>query len=454
MIAKERIRKLNDKQRRTGDYVLYWMQASQRVEYNHALDYATSQANSLSVPLVVFFGLTEDFPEANLRHYRFMLEGLQETKSKLENRGIKTVIRFDHPPTGVAQLSSDAALVVVDRGYLRVERNWREEAAETVKSPLLEVETDAIVPVEEASQKEEYAAYTLRKKLEDRLDKYLSEMEPPNPKADSLGLKLPLEEADISCLKSTLDRMDLDTTVAPVSNFRGGPGPAKELLSRFIQDKLDDYGELSNDPVRDNQSGLSPYLHFGQISPLKVALEVIASESPGVDDYLEQLIVRRELSLNFIRYNDHYDQLPQILPDWAESTLAAHEDDQREYEYSRKQFESASTHDPYWNAAQKEMVLRGKMHGYMRMYWGKKILEWSESPRQAFNTALYLNNKYELDGRDPNGYAGVAWCFGKHDRAWKERAVLGKVRYMSASGLERKFDIDRYVEQVENLKDR
>jgi deoxyribodipyrimidine photo-lyase len=196
---------------------------------------------------------------------------------------------------------------------------------------------------------------------------------------------------------------------------------------------------------------MSPYLHFGQISPLFIALEVLRHSDSAKNAYLEELIVRRELSYNFIFYNRDYDKFA-ALPPWTERTLNYHARDKREYVYSLEQFEKAQTHDPYWNAAQKEMVLTGKMHGYMRMYWGKKILEWTQNPRTGFRIALYLNNKHELDGRDPNGFAGVAWCFGKHDRAWAERPVFGKIRYMNAAGLKRKFDADAYVKRVEALE--
>jgi deoxyribodipyrimidine photo-lyase len=196
---------------------------------------------------------------------------------------------------------------------------------------------------------------------------------------------------------------------------------------------------------------MSPYLHFGQISPLYIALKVIKTSSISKEAYLEELIVRRELSHNFVFYNKNYDNF-NCLPPWAVRTLNFHRRDKRQYLYSLEQFEKAKTHDSYWNAAQKEMVITGKMHGYMRMYWGKKILEWSKNPRNGFKIALHLNNKYELDGRDPNAFAGVAWCFGKHDRAWSEREVFGKIRYMNAAGLKRKFDIEAYVNKIQSLE--
>ena len=236
-----------------------------------------------------------------------------------------------------------------------------------------------------------------------------------------------------------------------VSRFRGGASEAKRRLRNFVRTKLGHFAERRNDPCADCVSDMSPYLHFGQISPLYIALEVMKKGGEGVDAYLEELIVQRELSPNFVFYNAQYDKYSCLHP-WSRCTLAFHRRDKREYGYSTAEFEEAKTHDPYWNAAQRQMMLTGKMHGYMRMYWGKKILEWSKRPETAYNTAIYLNNKYELDGRDANAYAGVAWCFGKHDRAWGKRAVFGKVRYMNAAGLRRKFDADEFVRRVEYIK--
>ncbi len=441
-IQKERISRLNSEEKGGGDFVVYWMQRAQRVEYNHALEYAVERANELDKPLLVFLGITDEFKDANLRHYRFMLEGLKETKDQLEERGIKLVIKHEHPRDGVVKLEEKTSLVVVDKAYLDFLREWRDEVADELNIPLIEVETDLIVPVEEASSKEEYAARTIRPKIEDVLDKYMKEVEErelANP-----SLELDFDSFEIDDLSTALSKLDIDESVEAVESYKGGTSEAKKHLEEFLEHKLGGYGEYSNDPAKDYLSNMSPYLHFGQVSPLYVALKVEEKGGPGVDDYLEQLIVRRELAYNFVYYSDDYRSLA-CLPDWAQETLKEHGDDEREYVYSREEFENAETHDEYWNAAQKEMVKTGKMHGYMRMYWGKKILEWSETPEEAFETALYLNNKYELDGRDPNGFAGVAWCFGKHDQGWKEREVYGKVRYMNANGLERKFDIERYV---------
>jgi deoxyribodipyrimidine photo-lyase len=453
LIHPERIQKLNDRPLQRGRFVLYWMQASQRAEYNHALEYAIRQANEQKLPVIVLFVLTERFPEGNLRHYTFMLEGLQEVKGRLQERGILFIAVKGPPPEEVVKVSRHASLIVADRGYLRVQREWREEVAETTQCQVIQVESDVVVPVEVACAKEAYSAAVLRPKINSHLRKYLAPLsETPvkqtsrGPDFASLDFKKP-----ISSIPSSLS---IDRTVPPVNHFHGGTTEAKRLLRHFISHKLKDYGELRSDPSLDCVSHMSPYLHFGQISPLYIALQVQAAgrippRTRG--SYLEELIVRRELAMNFVHYNPSYDSFRSI-PDWAKRTLKAHQRDKREYLYSREELEEGRTHDPYWNAAQREMVVTGKMHNYMRMYWGKKILEWSPTPEEAFRIALHLNNKYELDGRDPNSFAGVAWCFGKHDRPWGERKIFGQVRYMNDAGLRRKFKIDDYVQKVRDLK--
>jgi len=446
MIHKERLKALNNQARKNRELVLYWMQASQRSDDNHALEYAIDQANEGGKPLVVFFGITDDYPDANERHYVFMLEGLEEVRRSLEERGIKFVIAPQSPERAIIPLADRACLVVVDRGYTRIQKQWRAEVARTIDCPLIQVESDVVVPVEHVSSKEEYAAFTIRPKIKKKIELYLRPLRIRSVRRDSLALQLDTESAEN--IDRLIQKLKIDRAVRRVDAFQGGSSRARKLLRHFIAEKLDRYPEQSNDPSADCVSHLSPYLHFGQISPLRVALQVMKAKSPGEEAFLEELIVRRELSMNYVFYNPRYDDFGG-LPLWVVKTLSEHARDEREYVYSLEDFEAARTHDPYWNAAQREMMLRGKMHGYMRMYWGKKILEWTESPQQAFKIALHLNNAYELDGRGPNGFTGVAWCFGKHDRAWPERAVFGKIRYMNARGLRRKFDIDSYVRRVD-----
>lgn len=447
MIHAQRVMPLNDHPPVTGRYVLYWMQQAQRVRSNHALEYATRQANAMDLPLVCVFGLTDEFPDANLRHYTFMMQGLAEVSEALAGRGIRFVMLRQTPDVAALSLAPDAALVVTDRGYLRVQHQWRRQVSEAAPCPVVQVETDVVVPVEVVSEKEEYAARTIRPRIHKHLLEYLQPLAETEIVHDSITIDLDVEELRPSL--AALNGLDIDRAIGPVSAFTGGESEARRLLSEFIADKLVDYDALRNDPSLDFVSQMSPYLHFGQVSPLDVALQIIEADSPGEEAFIEELVVRRELSMNFVRYNGAYDTYEAAVPEWARKTLAVHEADPREYLYDVDHFEQADTHDEYWNAAQNEMLLTGKMHNYMRMYWGKKILEWTPTARDGFETALYLNNKYSLDGRDPNSFAGVAWCFGKHDRPWQQRDIFGTVRYMNANGLRRKFDMDAYLRKVE-----
>ena len=489
-----RIHPLNDLPvNASGEFVLYWMQQAQRAADNHALAYAVTQANAMGLPVLAVFGVTDAYPEANLRHYAFMLEGLAETQRTLAKQGIALLVR--HMPQGqtpahaALALAGQASLIVTDCGYLRHQRDWRDQLADDATCRGMEVETDLVVPVDTASEKEEYAARTIRPKLHRLLETYLLPIESPAAKRKSIDARGRIQlspralgkrdagagvdgdsnagsntgsdadlnsgrELDLSDIDAALRSLTIGRDVAPSGIYRGGASQAMDRLEHFLSADLNRYVESRNQPALDCVSHMSPYLHFGQISPLTIALAV--QQKRGVtreakDAYLEELIVRRELAYNFVWFNDQYDRY-DCLPDWAQRTLKKHAADERETVYSPAEFEQSQTHDPYWNAAQREMVVTGFMHNYMRMYWGKKIIEWTAGPREAFDLMLYLNNRYELDGRDANSYAGVAWCFGKHDRPWGERAIFGSVRYMNAKGLERKCDIKAYVQKVAKLE--
>jgi len=450
-IDERRIKALNDKNVQNGSYVLYWMQSSVRTKYNFALDYAKKMALLYDKPLVVCFGIDTNYPESNKRHLVFLLEGLKEVQSDLNDQNITTAFKHESPDSFVLKAGKSASAVVTDCGYLKLHKKWRINVAEGLKCPLIQVESDVVVPVYEASDKEEWSAATLRKKINQKLPLFLHEYNDCKAEIKQYNSGNLTEYNDISDIEKLLITSDVKNDVKPSKYYKGGYSNANSLLNDFITKKLDKYQEERNDPHKNIQSDMSPYLHFGQISPIEIALEIINSGFFNPDDYLEQLIVRRELAINFAVFNQNYDSY-KGLPKWCTDTLNNHRFDKREYIYHINELESADTHDEYWNASQNEMKITGKMHGYMRMYWGKKIIEWSESPESAFETAVYLNNKYSLDGRDPNSYAGISWCFGKHDRAWKEREIFGKIRYMNAKGLERKFEIGKYVKRIHNLK--
>jgi deoxyribodipyrimidine photo-lyase len=339
--------------------------------------------------------------------------------------------------------------MVTDFDPLRIKRKWKECVSANIETPFFEVDAHNIIPCWIASQKQEYGAYTIRPKIHRALDEYLEEF--PELKIHPISWTKKAPKTDWEQIMSILT---VDRSVPEVVWIQPGEREGQKALDTFIHGSLSRYNELRNDPNEDGQSHLSPYLHFGHLSAQRVALEVMRAHIPDnlKDAFLEELIVRRELSDNFCFYNPEYDRFDGF-PEWARKTLGKHRKDPRPYIYSRDQFEFGQTHDDLWNAAQMEMVKRGKMHGYMRMYWAKKILEWSPSPETALETAIYLNDRYELDGRDPNGYTGIAWSIGGvHDRAWNERNVFGKVRYMSYNGCRSKFDIKKYIERINSLE--
>lgn len=445
-----RVQALNARPRRDGRYVLYWMQQSQRADDNHALEEAIAAANEARLPVVVGFGLDGSYPEASERAYRFLLEGLLQTREALDRRGIRLVVREGQPPEVALGLADDAALLVCDRGYLRHQRAWRARVAEEAPCAVVQVESDVVVPVDEASDKAEVGARTLRPRLRRQLERFLV----PVPRRevrvraeDTLGRIAGMELGDAAALARRLG----GGATGPVERFHpGGAAAAEARLARLVGGGLRGYAARRGRIEEERGSGLSMYLHFGQLSPLRLALAVASADAPEEDReaYLEQLVVRRELSANLTRFRDDYDAY-EGLPAWARTTLEEHRGDRRPALYDDDGVVEGATHDPYFNAAMREMRETGAMHNTMRMYWGKKLLEWSADPAQGFERTLRLNNRFFLDGRDPNSYAGVAWCYGMHDRPWPERAVYGKVRSMTAGGLERKYDPDAYVARVD-----
>lgn len=431
--------------------VVYWMQRDQRVADNWALLYAQEQALQLRQPLSVVFCLVPAFEGATFRHYHFMLQGLAILEKELKKLDIPFhLLQGDPQEVLPAFLQKSAAgLLVTDFNPLRIVKEWKQKVAQTIDIPFHEVDAHNIIPARFVSDKLEYAAFTLRKKMEIALPEFLV----PFPKLQGHP-EFPEHKENAPLPWKEIERsVSADKSVQPVSWIEPGETEALRNLTRFIDNRLDRYDSERNFPDRPGQSNLSPYLHFGQLSAQRVALKVRQSgKNPSsCQAFLEELIVRRELSDNFCLYNPDYDRFSGLQP-WARTTLDHHRDDPREYLYTYEKLEQAATHDDLWNAAQQEMVKEGKMHGYMRMYWAKKILEWTAAPEEAMAIAIYLNDKYELDGRDPNGYAGIAWAIGgTHDRPWGERKIFGMIRYMNYNGCKRKFDIKKYIRNIENL---
>lgn len=452
-IEPERIAELNDEPEQRGDYVLYWMQQSQRAEFNPALEAAVAAANRLALPVVVGFGLTDGYPEANARHYTFMLEGIAETAAAINARGLRFVARRGAPDDVAIDLAQRAALVVCDRGYLRLQKTWRNRVAAEAGRRVVQVESDAVVPIDAASRRHEIAARTLRPKVERRRAEFMAPLRHERVHVRAKGVALG-GDVDLTDVPALVASLDIDHDVRAVVGLRGGTREARLRLRAFVDRHLGRYVGDRAHPGDPQVSTMSPYLHFGQISPVEIALAVrdAPADTGDRDAYIEQLIVRRELSMNFVNTTRLYDRY-EGLPDWALRTLDAHRHDPRPHVYSEAELARADTHDPYWNAAMRELLVTGFMHNYMRMYWGKKVLEWSPTPEAGYATLLRLNNTYFIDGRDANSFASVGWVFGLHDRPWPERPIFGNVRYMNAAGLERKTDIDAYVARIAALGD-
>lgn len=442
-----RIRPLNSPAVKPGP-VVYWMIRDQRAHDNWALLYAQKKALEHEQPLHVVFACRKDLSKhfGTTRMLDWMLKGLQEVEKELIKKNIHFAFLLGEPATEVLKYAAQihASEVVLDFFPLKIYKKWQQQVA--ASSYLVsQVDTHNIVPCWKVSPKQEYAARTIRSKIHKLLPKYLNEI----PPLKKMPKQLKHDFVDWSKIYSSIK---VDTKIEPITWAKPGQKQAFLVLKTFITDRLDEYGEKRNDPSQFYLSNISPYLHFGQMSAQRVALEIknAKANEAAKESYLEELIVRRELADNYCFYNDHYDSFAGF-PNWAQQSLNQHRNDLREDIYSRKEFELARTHDPIWNAAQNELRLNGKMHGYLRMYWAKKILEWSASPEDAQQTAIYLNDMYSIDGRDPNGYVGIAWSIGGlHDRPWFEREIFGKVRYMSASGIERKFNIKAYVEKWNN----
>ncbi len=423
--------------------VVYWMDRDQRIADNWALIAAQQHAIGEQVPLAILFCPGTEPEGGTERQQEFMMTGLQEIEHRAIGFNMPLFIRQGDPAEAVPMFARElkAGMIVTDFSPLRKPMELKHRVASRLEIAMIETDAHNIVPARSASGKLEWAARTIRPRIGRLIPEYLGNF----PSLTMHPWQLP-EECTALGRERNAAVFTNGVKGASTGPFTPGETAAMERLRRFISEKLDSYATDKNNPALDGLSGLSPYLRFGQISAQRVALEVSGTEpGKGRDAFLEELIVRRELSDNYCLYNPAYDRF-EGAPGWAGRTLVKHWDDQRRYLYSTVAFEHAETHDPLWNAAQREMRESGKMHGYLRMYWAKKILEWSRTPEEAFGTAVYLNDKYSLDGRDPNGYAGIAWAVaGVHDRPWKERPVFGTIRYMSYEGCRRKFDVDAYV---------
>lgn len=437
--------------RAEGKTVVYWMQRAERGVDNHALDCAIRVGNELRLPVVVYFAGVSNFPHANLRHYVFLNEGLRDAEADLRERNVSFVLR-NAPREDHLQMFRDAeaAIVIGDENPMRVPEGWRRHVAENITVPFWTVDADVIVPMKRF-EKAQFAAYTMRGRLWRMVPEYVEAYE--NPKA-LYGWERPAGfVVDDVHEDMTKGWTELDRSVGKVPELTGGAHAAEARLQMFVGRMLAGYAHLRNHPEADGTSVLSPYLHYGHVSPLRIfmAIEQAVAREPSLresaDSFLDEMVTWRELCVNWVKYDPNYDN-PECAEPWARKTVAEHAGDVREQRYSVEQMERGETYDALWNAAQRQMVRRGWMHNMMRMYWAKKVLEWSPDNATAMQTLIYMNDKYFVDGRDPGGYAGIAWAiYGKFDRPWGERKVFGKIRYMSGASTGRKFNSAQYMAQ-------
>jgi len=430
----------------TNGPIVYWMSRDQRIQDNWALLFAQQLANEKHRHLAVVFNLVPDFLEAAFRQYSFMIKGLQEVEAECSQLNIPFKLLSGNPvktiPAFIKEIN--ASVLVTDFDPLKIKQVWKTGISEKINISFYEADAHNIVPARYVSQKQEFAAYTIRPKILKNLPEFLEEYPLVTKRKKTEQLIF-----DITDWQKVIKTLNVNRDIKESPLFIPGTKAAFNTLNDFLNNRFNIYSSERNDPNADAQSGLSPYLHFGQISAQRIALNTrsFKGNKESEEAFLEELIVRRELADNFCLYNPHYDSFEGFHP-WAKETLENHLSDERKETYSIEQFEKALTHEDLWNAAQTELVTTGKMHGYMRMYWAKKILEWSKSPAEALQTAIYLNDKYSIDGRDPNGYTGCAWSIGGvHDRAWFEREVFGKIRYMNRNGAKSKFDINSYIKK-------
>ncbi len=434
-----------------GRCVVYWMQRAQRIFENPALDVAIEAANHLGLPVVVYFQVIPNYPNANLRHYHFLQQGLRDAAEDAAERGVGFAVRRTPESTLDAFLAEvNAALLIGDENPCREPERWRQVLAKRLKLPFWTVDADVVVP-SRLFGRTYVLLHHFRPHLKAELPKFLvpfKKIVPQHewPHAQKVtGYNL---DSDI-----THGFKQLDRGIGPVDTFTGGSHAALKRLRDFVSKDLKDYATKRNHPETSGTSRLSPYLHFGNIGPITIALAANKAVADGkatqdaADKYLDELIGWRELAVLFVRHEPNYDNWECAAP-WSRKTLVEHARDARPHRYTLKQLERAETGDDLWNAAQRQMVQDGWMHNYMRMYWGKKILEWAPDPAAAFEWAVTLNDRFELDGRDPNGYAGIAWAIvGRHDRPWFDRSIFGLIRPMSAAAQAKKFDTAAYIRQ-------
>jgi len=463
-----------------GDYVLYWMIGARRPTWNFALDRAASWARHLGKPLLVLEALDCTYRWASDRLHRFVLDGMRDNREAFSRAGVGYYPYVEPAPRAghglLRALSARAAVVVTDRAPVFRLPALVSAAARGMPVRFEEVDGVGLLPIDASPAGHVFpTAYAFRRHLQKTLRDHLNtrprargveagELPPPLVVPEEVLTRWPAADPRLLDGGASLAGLPIDHDVAPAP-FEGGAVAAADCLQDFVEHRVASYGDERNHPDDDASSGLSPYLHFGHVSPHQIVTRVLRAEgwtlsrlaktvtgakagwwgaSPGAEAYLDQLVTWRELGVNMSARRPDFDRF-ESLPPWAIRTLEKHATDPRPYLYSLEEFTRAATHDPVWNAAQRQLVAEGRMHNYLRMLWGKKILEWTRSPREALDVMIELNNRFAVDGRDPNSYTGIFWVLGRYDRPWFERPLFGSVRYMSSASTARKLHLKAYL---------
>ncbi len=467
-----------------GEFVLYWMQINRRFHYNFALEYAVGWANKLDKPLLILEAFSCDYPWATDRTHTFMMQGMKEHLETIDRRSFH-YLPYVEKESGqyeklLMSLSTRASLLVTDEYPVFIMKERNATLPDQVHIPYYSVDSNGLIPLG-LTEKDPYSAYLFRKTMQ----KYFVEAYTNPPKEnpleelnnrshielpDSIFEGLPDGEEALSDIAETISGISIDHSVKPIE-WHGGRNAALQKMHYFMENGLMQYGELRNDPDENKTSKMSAWLHFGKISEYEVVREVLSHQPQGwdldritynngsrngffnghssIDAYLDELITWREVGFHFAHHRDDYDQF-ESLPDWALETLNEHKSDPREWTYSYDELAESRTHDEIWNAAQTQLREEGIIHNYLRMLWGKKVLEWTPDPETALQYLIDLNNTYAIDGRDPNSYSGIFWCFGRFDRAWQERPVFGKIRYMTSDSTRKKVQMKQYLSRYGN----
>lgn len=471
----------NNDVNKEGRYVLYWMQIQRRLEYNYALEYAVGWANKLNKPLLIYEGLSADYPWACDRFHQFILEGMKENWKIAGERDL-SYISYVEPEPGagkglIYKLAEDACLVITDQYPVYIMKEHNTVVPKKVDIPYISIDSNGMIPLG-LTDKDPYSAYHFRKIVQKNFIKSYTHPPKEDPFDDLENhqkIKISQEIVEdyptpvnvFDDIPAFIKSLPIDHNIPPV-NIKGTRKAALRRLDTFISNDLHLYEREHNHPDADKTSGLSPWLHFGKIATHEIVREVLKQQPEGWDlrritynkgstggfyngdenisSFLDELITWREVGFHFAYHRDDYDQF-ESLPDWVLDTLNDHRDDAREYIYSLEEFEQAQTHDQIWNAAQRQLRQEGTIHNYLRMLWGKKVIEWTPDPETALRYLIELNNKYAIDGRDPNSYSGIFWCFGRFDRPWQERKIFGKIRYMTSKSTRNKVRLSNYLRE-------